>query len=85
MEKTTGKILYIASTAEHLRRFHLPYLRSLLERGYAVTAAGAGEGFGLPEGVRFLPIPFEKHVLSWQNLRVVLSLAGELRRCLEGY
>lgn len=74
------RILYVASTAAHLRQFHLPYLRALRDRGCAVTAAGAGEGTGLPEGVSFLPVPFEKRYLCRNNLRSLGILGRELKR-----
>lgn len=79
MDTAPKKILYTASTAGHLRSFHLPYLRALAERGFAVTAAAAGDGEGLPEGVAFLPVPFTKHMASPRNLRATAILARAIR------
>lgn len=76
----TVNILYTASTDGHLRSFHVPCLAGLLEHGHAVTAAAAGDGAGLPEGVRFVPVPFTKKALSPANLRAAGMLAGLLRR-----
>ena len=73
------KILYTASTDAHLRSFHLPYLTELVRRGDAVTAAAAGDGHGLPEGVRFLSVPFTKRMLAPANLRCAEILARDIR------
>ena len=83
MDRATKKILYTASTAGHLRSFHLPYLRALVEAGHAVTAAAAGDGEGLPRGVAFLPVPFEKSMVSPKNLRAAKILSRAIRE--EGY
>lgn len=80
MDERSLKILYTASTDRHLRSFHLPYLAALTRRGHRVTAAAAGNGAGLPEGVRFLPTPFTKSMVSPRNLRAAALLARELRR-----
>ena len=73
------KILYAASTDAHLRSFHLPYLSELLRRGHSVTAAAAGDGRGLPEGLRFLPVPFTKRMFSPANLRAARLIARDIR------
>ena len=80
MDRKRLKILYIASTDGHLRSFHVPYLRSLTEAGCAVTAAGAGDGRGLPEDTAFCSVPFTKRMLSPRNLRAAFFLAKLLRR-----
>ena len=80
MGETPKKILYTASTAGHLRSFHLPYLRALVEAGFAVTAAAAGDAAGLPAGTAFLPVPFTKRMTSLKNLRAAGILARAIRR-----
>ena len=80
MTSAPKKILYTASTAGHLRSFHLPYLRAMAEEGCAVTAAADGSGEGLPAGVGFLPVPFTKRFLSPRNLRAAALLAKAVRR-----
>jgi len=80
MPEKALKILYTASTAGHLRSFHLPYLRALAEDGHTVTAAAAGTGDGLPEGVRFLAVPFTKSFISPANLRAAFLLSRSIRR-----
>ena len=73
-------ILYSASTDEHLRRFHRPCLDALVRRGHTLTAAAAGTGEGLPEGVRFLPTPFVKRMSAPANLRCAAALGREMSR-----
>lgn len=74
------RILYCASTAGHLRSFHLPYLTALVQAGHRVTAAAAGTAEGLPAGVSFVDVPFTKSFTSVKNLRAVLRLARLLGR-----
>ena len=66
------KILYVASTASHLNRFHRPYLEALAER-FCVRTMANGEGVDDP-------IPFEKQLFSLRNLRVVFKIRKILRR-----
>ena len=65
------KILYVASRAPHLQRFHEPYLRALRER-YEVKTMAAGEGVDFD-------VPFEKKIFSPKNLRLI----GKIRRILK--
>ncbi|MBQ7736453.1 MAG: glycosyltransferase [Oscillospiraceae bacterium] len=74
------RILYTASTAEHLRSFHLPYLAALRDRGHAVTAAARGDGRGLPAGVAFFPADFTKKMFSPRNLGCAIRLSRLIRR-----
>lgn len=74
------KILYCASTTGHLRSFHLPYLRALLQAGHAATTAAAGAPDGLPEGVVHEAVPFTKSFASPRNLRAAFRLARLIRR-----
>lgn len=57
-----GRILYVASTASHLRAFHMPYIRALSERGHTVLTMASGEGADFN-------IPFEKKLLSAKNTK----------------
>ena len=70
------KILYAASTDGHLRSFHLPYLAALRDMGCTVTAAGAGDGHGLPEGIGFVSLPFTKSFVSPENFRAARAVAA---------
>lgn len=65
------RILYAASSAEHIRKFHLEIIDSLRALGYEVlTMARGGADFDLP---------FEKSVLSLKNL----STAQKIRKILK--
>ncbi len=66
------KILYVASTASHLNRFHRPYLQALAER-FDVRTMANGDGVDYP-------IPFEKQMFSVRNLRAVFQIRKILRR-----
>ena len=79
MPEKSLKILYTASTGAHLRSFHIPYLEALAAHGHAVTAAGAGDGRGLPEGVDFFPVPFTKSMGSPRNFMGSWRLARLMR------
>ena len=66
------KILYVASTESHLRRFHQPYLAKLREMADVRTMATG-------KSVDF-PILFDKHYFSFSNLRSVFQIRKILRR-----
>ena len=66
------KILYAASTASHLERFHRPYLKALREQDTVLTmATGVGVDF---------PILFDKHFFSIPNFRSVFQIRKILKR-----
>ena len=62
-QKSKPRLLYVASTASHLRRFHEPYLKALGEEADVYRMA-AGDG----EEIDFA-IPFEKKMFSATNFR----------------
>jgi len=74
------KILYTASTAGHLKSFHLPYLRQLSLEGWTVHTAGKGGDAPLPGASAGYDICFEKSMFSPKNLGAVWQLRGILRR-----
>lgn len=65
----TSKILYVASTASHLKRFHRPYLEAIRENAHVTTLA-SGDGVDIS-------LPFDKRYFSFSNLRTVKRI-----RCL---
>ncbi len=75
MKSDRKKILYAASTASHLRRFHQPYIEALKEDAEVKTMA-TGEGVDLP-------VLFDKHFFSISNLRSILKIRKILKR--EGF
>jgi len=74
------KILYAASTAGHLKSFHLPYLQRLSRDGWTVHTAGKGGDAPLPGAHAGFDICFEKSMFSPKNLTAVWQLRGLLRR-----
>lgn len=66
------KVLYAASTASHLRRFHQPYLEALKEDFDVFTMANG-------EGVDF-SVPFQKSIFSVKNLGAVCSIRKILKQ-----
>jgi glycosyltransferase EpsD len=73
------KLLFAASTAAHIRKFHLPYLCRLKAEGWQIHAACSGSGEGIPHTDRVLEIPFRKRMFSLDNLRAAWLLRREIR------
>lgn len=69
---TSKKILYVASTSEHLDRFHRDYILALRSEGYAVET--------LARGSRDYDIPFEKRIFSLKNLLLIPKIRRIIRR-----
>ena len=69
---TRNKILYAASTASHLKRFHMPYIEALRE---VATVKLLADG----EGVDF-SIPFHKRFFSLSNLKSIKRIRSVLVR-----
>lgn len=73
------RILFCASTASHLKRFHLPYLRAFHEAGWEVWAA-SGTGERIPFADRSEALPLVKSVTSPKNAQAVLAARRLLER-----
>ncbi len=58
--KPNQKILYAASTAEHLKKFHTPYIEELKNEGHTVLTLAKGEGVDFN-------VPFVKKFFSREN------------------
>ncbi len=74
MTKTRKKLLYVASTASHLRRFHMPYINALREEAEVLLMAT-----GDPEFLDF-DVPFEKSMFSAANFATICKIRKILRR-----
>ena len=57
------KILYAASSADHLRRFHSEYIAALEHDGYTVKTLARGDAD--------FDVPFEKRIFSPKNLLLI--------------
>lgn len=66
------KLLYVASTASHLARFHKPYLEALFQKADVRTMATG-------ESVDF-SIPFDKHFFSPSNFLNIFRIRKILKR-----
>lgn len=76
MEK---KILFCASTFQHIQNFHLPYVRAFQDRGYRVWAAAAGGGRAA-EADETVDLPLCKRFFSPRNLAAVFRLRALLKK-----
>ena len=68
------KLLFVASSGVHIRNFHLPYLAALKEAGWDIHVACAGSEGLEAHGARVTELPFEKKLLSTQNLKAARIL-----------
>lgn len=73
------KLLFVASTAAHIHKFHLPYLRQLKAEGWVIHAACSGLGECIPHTEALLHIPFKKRMFSPENLKAAWLLRKEIR------
>ncbi|MCL2031468.1 MAG: glycosyltransferase, partial [Oscillospiraceae bacterium] len=73
------KILYTASTARHIRDFHLPVLERLAGDGHAVTVA-CRDAASLAGPFETLELPYAKGFFSPANLSVWGRLLSRFRR-----
>lgn len=66
------KILFCASTASHIKNFHMPYLAAFADCGYKVfTATGdPGEIAGAQQS---FTLPFYKSFFSLRNIRAIFA------------
>lgn len=72
------RVLFTASTASHIRHFHLPYLQDFQERGWTVhVACGSCDGPILYTD-EVLPLPLEKRMSAPSNFRAALQLRRKI-------
>lgn len=76
MEK---KVLFCASTLDHLRQFHQPYLEAFARAGWEVWAAAERVG-ELPWAHRVVALPLRKKFTSPENLLAVAQCRRLLAR-----
>lgn len=77
---TEKKVLYVASSFGHLASFHQPYMEWFRQQGWTVHAAAGGEPCKLPGVSRYIALPFEKSMISPQNLAAARALRQLVRR-----
>lgn len=71
--KKKPKLLYVASTASHLKRFHVPYLEALSKEADVYRMASGDETLDFC-------IPFEKNMLSLANVRTIFKIRRILKK-----
>lgn len=74
-----GRILFVASTFSHIRNFHLPYLKALVEQGWEVDVACGGAVMELPHTRKLYSIPLEKSMVSPKNVTATRQLRRLIR------
>lgn len=73
------KILFCASTARHIKNFHLPYIKALSEKGFSVSVL-SDSSEKLPYADEAFALTFSKSFLSSNNLRAVFAARALLKR-----
>ena len=67
------KILYCASTIEHIKNFHIPYLKAFHDDGYEVwVLANKNESISYAEHV--VALPFQKSFISFTNIKTIFAV-----------
>ena len=75
-----GKLLFTASSYEHIEKFHVPYLLKLRERGWVTHVAGAGMPSKVSFSDRSFNLAFNKHERLMENIRTVAFLRKLMRQ-----
>ena len=71
--KRKPKLLYVASTASHLKRFHAPYITELRKEADVYLMASGDDTLDFC-------VPFEKNMLSLANVRTIFKIRRILRK-----
>ena len=66
------KILFCASTASHIKNFHIPYLSAFSDRGYDVFTA-TGDSAPIIGASQSFTLPFFKSFFSFRNIRAIFA------------
>ena len=77
------KILYAASTWQHLLHFHIPYIQELRRRGHVVHAAAGGKPLAFPYADQAVSLPLKKKMTAPGNFRAARRLSKRI--WVEGY
>lgn len=73
MQTTKPKLLYAASTASHLKRFHQPYIEALKQKYEVLLLGTAGDGIDFA-------IDFSKSIFSPKNISAIFQVRKILKR-----
>lgn len=73
------KILFCASTASHIKNFHMPYIAAFSGFGYDVSTA-TGNDEPITGVKKCFKLPFYKSFFSFRNIRAIFAARRLLRR-----
>jgi len=71
------KVLFVASTMEHIENFHMPYIEGLKKNGIEVFVMATGKGHSGIEPD--FDIPFQKKISSFKNFKLVSKIKKILK------
>ncbi len=79
------KVLFVATVRSHIGQFHMPFIRSLKEKGWQVDAAcrdNSAEKQGLDTSAldRLFDLPFARSPFHPRNIRAFRMLCGILKQ-----
>ncbi|MBQ2777174.1 MAG: glycosyltransferase [Peptococcaceae bacterium] len=74
-----NKILYCASTTEHIINFHTPYITALAHMGYEVTVC-ANRQEAIADTKAFFVVPFTKNITSVENIKNIFRVFRYLKQ-----
>lgn len=74
-----NKILFCASTASHIRNFHIPYIKSLSEEGYEVCVATNSDD-PIPYAKHTVAFPIKKSLFSFSNIIAIFKFVEFLKK-----
>ena len=75
MEK---KVLFTASTFQHVVRFHLPCLHRFRDEGWTVHAACGGPAMDIPYADQTIPLHFKQSMRPLKNLQAAVILRRKI-------
>lgn len=77
--KSRPKVLYCASTASHIRNFHLPYLKKFHDEGVAIHVA-VDEKTEISYADKVFGLHFRKRLVSSNNIYALFQLYKIIKR-----
>lgn len=68
------KVLFTASSYQHLVNFHLPYICEFIKKDIEVHVACGGRKFDIPGIQKSIQLPFEKKICCFSNFKSIIIL-----------
>ncbi|HHV31274.1 MAG TPA: glycosyltransferase family 4 protein [Clostridiales bacterium] len=73
------KVLYCASTIEHIKNFHIPYLKAFHDNGYEVWVLSNKTEI-LPYTEYVVACPLQKNFISVTNIKTIFTIRELIRK-----